>query len=443
MIDKSSLILVGISHHRTPIEIRERLFIPETSLLDSLKKLNSSSSLEECLILSTCNRVEVYAYTQNYEKCVSAIHDFFVEVQNIDPGILKKHLYVLRDEQVVGHLFRGSGSLDSMVIGEPQILGQVRNSFKIASENQFIGKNLLSLFSFAFRVAKKIREQTKIGKDPISVSSVSLDLAKKIFRTFEDRTVLLIGSGEMAESAMQHIVSQKPNKILVANRTYAHAQALASKYSGWAIDFENLKDEMSEAVIILTSTSSPSFIIDSSMVNLSLEVRKDRPMLFLDIAVPRNIDPLVNKIENIFLFDVDDLQKIASDNMKGREEESQEAKFIVEKEVQSFLNSKIVEDSSDILIEIRRLAENFRREEVKRTVSSLPDLDERVIDGSDLMTRAIIIKILHNPSVTIKEILEEGSGGDSIHLVKRLFGIEDTSSKQSFSSSEEESESIS
>ncbi len=443
MTEKSSLILVGISHHRTPIEIRERLFIPENSLLDSLKKLHTSNSLEECLILSTCNRVEVYASTLSYEKCVSAIHDFFVEVQNIDPGVLKKHLYVLRDDKVIDHLFKVSGSLDSMVIGEPQILGQVRNSFKIASENQFLGKNLLSLFSSAFRVAKKIREQTKIGNDPISVSSVALDLAKKIFRTFEDRTVLLVGSGEMAESAMQHIISQKPKNILVANRTYAHAQALASKYSGWAVDFENLKDEMSEADIILTSTSSPGFIIDSFMVKESLEVRKDRPMLFLDIAVPRNIDPLVNEIENVFLFDVDDLQKIASDNMKGREEESLEAKSIVEKEVRSFLNSRIVEDSSDILIEIRKLAEIIRREEVKRTLSSFPELEEKLMEGIDMMTRAIIKKILHNPSIIIREILEEGADGESVHLVKRLFGLEDTSSKQSFSSSEEESESIS
>lgn len=443
MTGKSSLILVGISHHRTPIEIRERLFIPENSLLDSLKKLHTSNSLEECLILSTCNRVEVYTSTLSYEKCVSAIHDFFVEVHNIDPGVLKKHLYVLRDDKVVEHLFKVSGSLDSMVIGEPQILGQVRNSFKIASENQFLGKKLLSLFSSAFRVAKKIREQTKIGSDPISVSSVALDLAKKIFRTFEDRTVLLVGSGEMAESAMQHIISQKPKNILVANRTYAHAQALASKYSGWAVDFENLKDEMSEADIILTSTSSPGFIIDSPMVKESLEVRKDRPMLFLDIAVPRNIDPLVNEIENVFLFDVDDLQKIASDNMKGREEESLEAKSIVEKEVRSFLNSRIVEDSSDVLIEIRRLAEIIRSEEVKRTLSSFPELEGKLMEGIDMMTRAIIKKILHNPSVVIREILEEGGDGESVHLVKRLFGIEDTSSKQSFSSSEEESESIS
>ena len=254
---------------------------------------------------------------------------------------------------------------------------------------------------------------------------------------------MLVGSGEMAESAMQHIISQKPKNILVANRTYAHAQALASKYSGWAVDFENLKDEMSEADIILTSTSSPGFIIDSSMVKESLEVRKDRPMLFLDIAVPRNIDPLVNEIENVFLFDVDDLQKIASDNMKGREEESLEAKSIVEKEVRSFLNSRIVEDSSDVLIEIRRLAEIIRREEVKRTLSSFPELEEKLMEGIDMMTRAIIKKILHNPSVVIREILEEGADGESVHLVKRLFGLEDTSSKQSFSSSEEESEGIS
>ena len=439
MTDKNSLILVGISHHRTPIDIRERLFISENSLLESLKKLSTSSSLEECLLLSTCTRVEVYAFTQNYEKCVSAIHDFFVEVQNIDPGVLKKHLYVLRDDQVVGHLFKVSGSLDSMVIGEPQILGQVRNSFRVASENQFIGKNLLSLFSSAFRVGKKIREQTKIGNEPISVSSVALDLAKKIFRTFEDRTVLLLGSGEMAESAMQHIVSQKPEKILVANRTYAHAQALASKYSGWAVDFENLRDEMSEADIILTSTSSPGFVIDSTMVKLALEVRKDRPMLFLDVAVPRNIDPLVNEIENVFLFDVDDLQKIASDNMKGREAESLEANIIVDREVQSFLSSKIVEDSSDIFIEIRRMAENFRSEEVKKTLSGFPELDDKVIDGIEIMTHAIIKKVLHNPSVVIKEILEEGAEGGSVQLVRRLFGLQDTSSKESFSSSEEES----
>ena len=439
MTEKNSLILVGISHHRTPIDIRERLFISESSLLESLKKLNTFNSLEECLILSTCNRVEVYASTQNYEKCVSTIHDFFVEVQNIDPGVLKKHLYVLRGEQVIEHLYKVSGSLDSMVIGEPQILGQVRNSFRIASENQFIGKNLLSLFSSAFRVAKKIRELTKIGTEPVSVSSVALDLAKKIFRTFEDKTVLFVGSGEMAESAMQTIISQKPQKILIANRTYAHAQALASKYSGWAVDFENLEDEINEADIILTSTSFSGFIIDSSMVTLALEVRKDRPMLFLDVSVPRNIDPLVNEIENIFLFDVDDLQKIASDNMKGREEKSLEANSIVNREVQSFLNSKIVEN----FIEIRRLAEEFRSEEVKRTLSSFPELDERVIDGINMMTRAIIKKILHTPSVAIKEILEEGADGESIHLVRRLFGLEDTSSKKPFPSSEEESESIS
>ena len=419
-----SIILAGVSHHNTPLSIRERLYIPEGDMDEWLDRLADYRGLDERLILSTCNRVEVYSAVENFEQGLDAIHRFFLESRDIGAEELNAHLYVHREDEATRHLFTVASSLDSMVVGEPQILGQVKEAYRVAQASGHAGKSLTNLFSRAFRVAKKIREQTPIGESPVSVSSVAVDLAKRIFGSLSGKNVLLLGAGEMGEAAARHLKASGADTLQVANRTLARAQELAAKLGGRTLSFDNLEGALIEADVVIASTASQGFILDKPTVAAALERRRDAPVFLIDIAVPRNVAPDVNDLEDAYLYDVDDLQSVAADNLRGREAIARDARVILESEVQTYLARQKAEELRHTFAAIRFFAESMRRTEVEKTFQRLPELDEDGREALEAMTKALVNKLLHHPFTVLRQMSEEDVEGISVESVQKLFGVE-------------------
>ena len=419
-----SIILAGVSHHNTPLSIRERLYFPEGNMGEWLDRLAGYNGLDERLILSTCNRVEVYSAVDDLEQGLDAIHRFFLESRDVGREELDAHLYVHREAEATRHLFTVASSLDSMVVGEPQILGQVKEAYRVAQASGHAGKALTNLFSRAFRVAKKIREQTPIGESPVSVSSVAVDLAKRIFGSLAGKNVLLLGAGEMGEAAARHLKASGADTLQVANRTLARAQELAAKLKGRAVSFDNLEQALIDADVVITSTASQGFILDKPTVAAALERRRDAPVFLIDISVPRNVAPDVNELENAYLYDVDDLQSVAADNLRGREEVARDARVILESEVQTYLARQKAEDLRRTFAAIRFFAESMRQTEVEKTILRLPELGGDGRDALDAMTKALVNKLLHQPFAVLRRMAEEDVEGISVESVQKLFGVE-------------------
>ena len=419
-----SIILAGVSHHNTPLSVRERLYFPEGDMDEWLDRLAGYHGLEERLILSTCNRVEVYSAAEDFEQGLDAIHRFFLESRDIGADELHAHLYVHREDEATRHLFTVASSLDSMVVGEPQILGQVKEAYRVAQASGHAGKALTNLFSRAFRVAKKIREETPIGESPVSVSSVAVDLAKRIFGSLSGKNVLLLGAGEMGEAAARHLKASGAGTLQVANRTLARAEELAAKLGGLASSFDNLEEALIDADVVITSTASQGFILDKPAVAAALERRRDAPVFLIDIAVPRNVSPDVNDLEDAYLYDVDDLQSVAADNLRGREEVARDARAILESEVETYLARQRAEELRHTFAAIRFFAESMRQEEVEKTISRLSGLDEGGREALEAMTKALVNKLLHHPFSVLRRMSEEDVEGISVESVQKLFGVE-------------------
>lgn len=417
------IILAGVSHHNTPLSVRERLYFPEGRMGEWLDRLAAYRGLEERLILSTCNRVEVYSAVGNSERGLDAIHRFFLDSRDIGDEELNAHLYVRREAEATRHLFTVASSLDSMVVGEPQILGQVKEAYRVAQASGHAGKALTDLFSRAFRVARKIRRQTAIGETPVSVSSVAVDLARRIFGSLAGKRVLLLGAGEMGEHAARHLRAGGADVLDVANRTLARAQELASRLEGRAVGLENLEDALIRADVVIASTASPGFVLDKPTVAAALERRRGAPIFLIDISVPRNIAPDVNDLEDAYLYDLDDLQSVVADNLRGREEVARDARMIVESEVRTYLARKRAEDLQRTLAAIRASAESARREEMEKTLARLPEAGEGGRRALDAMTRALVNKLLHHPFAALRRMSEEDAEGVSLEAVQRLFGV--------------------
>ncbi|HBK81694.1 MAG TPA: glutamyl-tRNA reductase [Nitrospinae bacterium] len=418
------IILAGVSHHNTPLEMRERFFFPENGMSDSLERMSRFRSVSERVILSTCNRVELYACAESIDEGVDSIYAFLMESRGLRRHELADHLYIHSDEEATRHLFLVASSLDSMVVGEPQILGQVKEAYRVAQEAGHTGKTLTGLFSRAFRVAKKVRDQTKLGKKAVSVSSVAVELAGKIFGSLNEKTVLLLGAGEMAELAARHLVSHGAKTILVANRTHSSGETLAKDLGGRAVIYGDMGSNLARADIVISSTGAPHTVVKADMVSAALEVRRDAPIFLIDIAVPRDIEPAVHELENAYLYDIDDLQAVVSSNVKGREEEALEAISIVEREVDAYLRRSQMADLSRTFSAIRVEAEAQRQGEVSKTLARFPDLGEKERQAVEAMSRAIVNKLLHRPFDVLRKMAEDEAGDDPLPIVQRMFGVE-------------------
>ncbi|MBI3605897.1 MAG: glutamyl-tRNA reductase [Nitrospirae bacterium] len=423
-----NIILVGLNHKTAPVEIREKFSFPEASIGTFLTQLVTSPLISEGLILSTCNRVEIYAITENAPECFDYLSRFIYENQkyhdNISFDQLTRHLYFYSSTDAVSHIFRVSSSLDSMVVGETQISGQIKEAFDYAMINKATGVILNKLFKKAISVAKRIRSQTKISENSVSVSYAAVGLAKKIFGDLTGKTVLLVGAGEMAELAARNLVNNGVKNVLVTNRNYQRAVELAREFNGISVKFDEIGVELAEADIVICSTGAPYYVINSDMVENAVGRRKNRPIFLVDISVPRNIDPKINTLGNVFLYDIDDLQAVVEANLKERQKEAEKAELIIAEEVETmdrWLKSLNVVPT---IIAIREKVEAIRKSEVDKTISKWQrELSEEEVGAIENLSQNIINKILHFPLSALKAEAHLSGGSEVIETTRKLFDL--------------------
>ena len=411
-IAQGRLVLLGINHNTAPIEVRERLAIPSTRLADATRTLLHQPGIREGLILSTCNRVELLTLQDDSETSqpqtktdlLRFLHEYFsVPANDIQP-----HLYEHRDREAVRHLFRVASSLDSMVVGEPQILGQVKESYIIAREVGAVSTHLESLLQRTFTVAKKIRSETQIASSSVSIASVAVDLARKIFGSLQGKTVLLVGAGKMSELAARHLIEHGAASILVANRTQSRAEKIAAELATPAvhtepISFGDLYAQAPRADIVITSTGAPQKIFGRSHGQHFLHARRNRPMFFIDIAVPRDVDPRMNEVEGCFVYDIDDLQQVASANLADRRREAAAAETIVSREVDKYHERLQSRDAVPAIKALQQQAEELRQAELARSQSKLATLTPAQREAVEALTRSLTAKLLHPQLTALRE----------------------------------------
>jgi glutamyl-tRNA reductase len=401
------LVLLGINHNTAPIEIRERLAIPAGRLADATRTLLHQPGIHEGLILSTCNRVELLTYQDDASQQVDLprfLHEYFA----VPIATLTPHLYELREREAVRHLFRVASSLDSMVVGEPQILGQVKDAYTTAREVGAVQSNLEALLQRTFTVAKKIRTETQIGSSSVSIASVAVDLARKIFGSLNGKTVLLVGAGKMSELAARHLIQQGATSILVANRTEARSLKLAEDFRASnvrteAIPFDDLYAQADRADIVITSTGAPQQLFGRSHGKHFLERRRHRPMFFIDIAVPRDVDPRMNEVEGCFVYDIDDLQQVAQANLADRSREAEAAESIVTREVEKFQQRLHSRDAVPAILALQHSAETIRQAELARAAAKLATLTPSQAAAVEALTRALTAKLLHPQLIALRK----------------------------------------
>ena len=420
-----NLILVGVNHKTTPVEIREKLAFTKGKIEESVDHLFNFPDIIEHTILSTCNRVEIYARANCQDSAIKSIKQFICDFHELSLDELEDHFYSYRNKEAVEHLFRVSSSLDSMILGEAQILGQVKEAYSLARDLRSTGLVLNQLFEKAFSIAKKVREETGIAERSVSISSAAVELAQKIFDDLDNRTVMLVGTGEMAELAAKHLISYGVKTVYVTSRTYERAANLARTLNGSALDFEAFKNELHRADIVITSTSAPNFIIKKEIVEKAIHERKNKPIFFIDIAVPRDIEPDVNDLENVYLYDIDDLHVVVSANIKEREKEAENAMNFISQEVTKFNNWVGALDAVPTIVEIRKKAENIRKQEIEKTLKKISHLSEDDKQLLRQMSSSMINKILHKPTIKLKQKTQSEDGHVYLKAIRHLFHLDD------------------
>jgi glutamyl-tRNA reductase len=427
-----NIIVVGLSHKTAPIETREKLSFPAQIIGDALKSLLGSYSVNEGVILSTCNRVEIIAAGSDLDKGIWGIKRFLSEFHKIPFEELDEHLYVHTSEDAIRHLFRVSSGLDSMVLGEPQILGQAKDAYGYSLQHNAAGIIINKLFHKAFSVAKRIRTETNIGSNAVSISFAAVELARKIFGSLDGKAVMLVGAGEMAELAAKHLITNGVREIMVANRTYERAVEMARGFRGTPIMFREFTLYLKDVDIVITSTAAPKFIIRPEQIEKVIKERKNKPMFFIDISVPRNIDPLVNNIDNVYVYDIDDLSGVVTANLKERAKEAQEAEKIIDEEIEKFFRWVKSLDVVPTIIALRKRFEEIRKAELDKAMSVTEGIGEKDKKALKAMTVAIINKILHGPVTHLKQEANKIESDFYIEAAKKLFDLdveEDVSEK--------------
>jgi glutamyl-tRNA reductase len=404
-----TLALIGVNHKTAPIGLRERIAISREELPDTTRALADVPGVTECMIVSTCNRVEIVAAVDSPDTDLAG----FLETHfGLDHASLAPHLYEHRDQEAVRHLFRMAASLDSMVVGEPQILGQVKEAFAVAKASGTVAGQLEHLLQSAFAAAKKARSETGIGSNHVSIASVAVDLARKIFGSLQGRTVFLVGAGKMSELAARHLVQQGAGAILITNRTHERARRMAEEFQGaivpQVVPFEQLYEVASNADIVISSTGAPHHIFRTEHGQAFLHRRRNRPMFFIDIAVPRDVDPAMNKLDGIFVYDIDDLQQVASAHMEERSREAMDAETLIAGEVERFQQRQRTVNLAPAIVALQRKAEEIRQGELHRIQARLGNLTAEQAAAVEALTRGLVNKFLHPPMQAIKQAAREG-----------------------------------
>ena len=392
-----SIILVGVNHKTAPVEIRERLAFNDEACLDGLRRLVDGNVVREGLIVSTCNRVEILSATttEQMETGAGRLAQFLDDAGEMPSGYLNRHLYRHTNEEAVRHLFRVASSLDSMVVGEPQVLGQVRRAYSVAVEAGTAGRVLNRLVHHTFRVAKRVRNETGIAANAVSISYMAVELGKKIFDSLKGCTVLLIGAGEMAELSARHLINAGASQVLVVNRTEETARQLADEFGATTVPFDQLDKALSEADVVICSTGAPTYVLTEQHARRALERRRNRPTCFIDISVPRNIDPAIGNVPNVFLFDIDDLESVISSNIREREREAERAELIVQSEVMQFQQSLRLMDVGPTIGALREKLHEVARSEMARQRKRLGVLSTEQEAAIEALLMSTVNKISH------------------------------------------------
>lgn len=397
------LIALGINHRTAPVELREKIAITGERVADALRELVSLPSVNEAAILSTCNRTELYCGVEDNQSDV--LTGWLSHFHGLDPELIQPHLYSHPNEHAVRHMLRVAGGLDSMILGEPQILGQIKSAYQTAAEAGTLDISLSKLFQHTFSVAKQIRTDTAIGESPVSVAFSAVSLAKQIFSDFEEHTALLIGAGETIELAARHLCDQKLGRMIVANRTPETAHRLAASFNGYGIGLNEIPAHLAEADIVISATASTQPVLTANMVRAALKGRRHRPVFMVDIAVPRDIDPAVAKFEDVYLYTVDDLQELIDENLRSREDAALQAEEIIDVQVEHFMAWMRAQGAVSTICDYRRQAQQQRDEVLAKAQQMLTNGKDpqRILE---FLANTLTNKLTHEPCVRIRKAAE-------------------------------------
>jgi glutamyl-tRNA reductase len=433
-----SLFAVGLNHTTAPVDLREQLAVPREQIGESLAGLVRRASLTEVVLLSTCNRVEVYAVSPDHSVLGAGagsvlegwgpnlIVDALAELRGVRSEVVRQHCFMREHDGAARHIFRVAASLESMVVGEPQILGQVKDAWQLARERQTVGPILDRCLTMAFRGAKRVRSETEIARGGASVASVAVDLARSIFGELQGSTVALIGAGEMARQAALHLRAAGAAKTLVVNRSRERGESLAVAVDGRYLDWEQLSEALIQADVVVTSTGASEPIIDARMMRKVMRKRRGAPIFLVDIAVPRDVDPKVGRLDSVYVYDVDDLQKILSQNLAARGHEADAASEVLEQEITAFLHWQRARNLNPVIRDLRGHARSIMQHEVDRAIKRLgDDLDPEQREVIAALGHAITQKILHRPLKALRESAIRAEGDDLAGALRTLFALEE------------------
>jgi glutamyl-tRNA reductase len=417
------LLITGVSHKTAPVEVRERLAFSDSALPAALAQLKSRDGVSEALILSTCNRVEIVAMGDDGADLRTLICEFLAETRQASAASLGPCLYHHEGPEAILHLFRVAASLDSMVVGEPQILGQLKSAFAVAKAQGALCGLLETVLSRAFSVAKRVRSETGIGQMAVSISYAAVELARKIFGSLEGKTVMIVGAGKMSELSARHLRRSGASHIFVTNRTYERALELATLFQGTPVEYSKFLSLLPEVDILIASSGAPHYILQKTDMQHVIGVRRNKPMFLIDIAVPRNIAPDVNEVDNVFLYDIDDLQGVVNSNLREREKEAGHAEGIVAQEVARMLSRLKAQEVTPAIVSLREQLEQIRLAEIEKMRSKLGALTPQQNETLDALTRAIVNKIAHGPISELRKQAGDPEGGHVVDAIRKVFHL--------------------
>jgi len=415
---------VGLNHKTAPVELRERLAVPEKEIAAILQQKISRPAIREAALLSTCNRVEMTVVTHDPDAAIALVHEWFARKSGMDIEQVVPHLYSHTTDDAVRHLYAVASGLDSLVLGEPQIFGQVKASYEQALAAGTAGHILHRLYQSTFAAAKRARSETAIGKQSVNISSCAVELAKRIFDDLTGKTVMLIGAGEMAELAARHLRGNGCNRILVANRTLERAKNLAIEFEGHALTLDQLPDYLDSADIVISSTGASTYVLLPDAVQKAMKKRQHRPMFLVDIAVPRDIDPRIGEIDGAYVYDIDDLQQVVQGNRENREKESLQARLLLAEEEKAFLHWLKSLESVPLIRSIQQQGESFRQEEWEKAQRHLKEFTPEQLEVVERFSRAMMKRFLHPTLRTLKSLPDDMEGDLLMGAARKLFDLE-------------------
>lgn len=412
-----NLSITGLSHRNTPVEVRELLAFDADSIPGALRALKRQPGFIEGMILSTCNRVEVTLASAEGSSEEPPVDEFLATARQVRPDSIRPYLYRYSGSDAIRHLFRVACSLDSMVVGEPQILGQLKSAYVVAKQEGAVSGFLEGLLTRAFSVAKRVRTETEIGASAVSISFAAVELAREIFGSLKERSIMLIGAGKMSEAAARHLARNGVSRIFVTNRTAERAAEMARLFNGTIVEYQRFPSVIPEVDIVITSSGAPEHILTSEQMKRVVEARRNRPIFLIDIAVPRNVEPSVNEIDNVFLYDIDDLQKVVDRNRGARLAVAGEAERIVAEETERMVSRLRVKEVAPTIVSLQEQLESVRASEIARMRGKLGTLTPQQEEALEQLTRGIVSKIAHGP---ISELRKQAAEPDGIHFISAI-----------------------